>query len=276
MSDLKKVVFDFYKKNSRSNLPWRPPTLNIRKDGSIDPYKVLVSEIMLQQTQVDRVISKFNSWMKRFPNVESLSKASLSEVLEEWQGLGYNRRGLNLHKTAQVVVDEHKGKIPRDREELKRLPGIGDYTSGAVMAFAFNKPVVFIETNIRSVFLHEFFKDHGMVHDSELFPLIEKTLDADNPRDWYYALMDYGSYIKKEFGNPNKKSRHYTKQSRFEGSNREIRSKILKYILKNGSVSEHVLLRDITSEKWDVQKNLEKMMEEGLIKKEKNLYTVAH
>ena len=268
------TIKKYYRDNKRSSLPWRPPQLRERKDGSIDPYKVLVSEIMLQQTQVDRVVPKFNTWMKEFPNTKKLSGASLSEVLRLWQGLGYNRRGLNLKKTAEVLVKEYKGKLPRDRKSLKALPGIGDYTSGAVLAFAWNEPVVFIETNIRSVYLHHFFQGHGEIHDDELFPLIEETLDKKNPRDWYYALMDYGVYIKKTFGNPNKKSRHYTKQSSFKGSNREIRSYILKYVLENQPVSKTRILKQITSEKWDVESNLLALEQEGFIKEKNERYSV--
>jgi A/G-specific adenine glycosylase len=279
------IVTAFYCQSSRSYLPWRPPALKTDNDNSLNTYHVLVSEIMLQQTQVDRVIPKFNAWMKQFPTVETLSRAPFTKVLLAWQGLGYNRRALSLHKLAQIVTKDYQGVIPKDRERLKKLPGIGDYTSGAIIAFAWNEPVVFIETNIRSVFIHHFFQGNGEIHDSELLPLIEKTLPTTSSgmpdidpksmyRDWYYALMDYGSHLKRIHGNPNKKSKHYTKQSKFEGSNRQIRARILKYVLEHTNVTHTNIVDNIVSEKWDVSNNLEALIHEGFIQKKKGTYKI--
>jgi A/G-specific adenine glycosylase len=160
-------VYDHYHRNGRK-LPWR----NTR-----DPYKILLSELMLQQTQVKRVIEKYGQFLLRFPAIESVARAPLRAVLEQWQGLGYNRRALAFKNLAVICVDHHEGKVPRAIEALKALPGVGDATAGAVCAFAFNRPAVFVETNIRSVFIHHFFPEGGDVKDSQILPLVAQTLD---------------------------------------------------------------------------------------------------
>lgn len=227
----------FYRKSGRANLPWRKTK---------DPYKILVSELMLQQTQVSRVIPKYESFLKKFPNVKTLAKASLSDVLKEWQGLGYNRRAKFLHQTAKIITGDYKGKFPKDVEKIEALPGIGHYTARAILTFAFNNPEVFIETNIRTVFTHRYFKQGstllGQVSDKEIFPLIERDLKKSKmePRDFYAALMDYGSHLKANGIRINNKSKHYVKQSKFEGSTRQKRSALLRDALKKG-VSEKKL-----------------------------------
>lgn len=184
---------------------------------------------MLQQTQVPRVVTKWTSWITRFPTVTDTARASVKDILDEWKGLGYNRRGLALHSLCNVITDDYNEEFPKDYNELITLPGIGPYTANAIRAFAWNEPVVLIETNVRSVFIHHFFHDSTTVHDKEILPIIEETLDLKNPRDWYYALMDYGSWLKKT-QNPSRKSAHFAKQSSFKGSNREQRSFILDLI----------------------------------------------
>jgi len=246
-------------------MPWR---------SIANPYKVLVSETMLQQTQVSRVIEKYKTFLKKFPTVQSLAQAKLSDVLIEWQGLGYNRRAKNLWLTAQIVTKEYRGKFPKDRDALLSLPGIGQSTAGALMAFAFQKPTVFIETNIRAVYIHFFFKDHGNIHDKELLPLIEKTVDAENPREWYYALMDYGVHLKATMKDPVHKSTHYKKQSAFKGSHREKRSLILKYILKNKSATVAKLSEHMKLPKTDIVAIAEELLSEGMIEKKRSTYTV--
>lgn len=217
-----KIVLDYYKEKGRHDLPWRK---------THDPYKILVSEIMLQQTQVDRVIPKYNIFIKKFPSIRVLAQASRAEILTLWSGLGYNRRALYLKSCAESIVTKHNGVFPKNRRELESLPGIGPYTAVAILVFAYNISDVCIETNIRTVFLHHFFrKNTTIIHDSEIFPLIKKTLDHDNPRDWYYALMDYGVYLKQKMGNLNKKSFSYAKQKDFKTSDRFIRGKILKLL----------------------------------------------
>ena len=211
----RREVWEFYRAHGR-RLPWRETS---------DPYAVLVSELMLQQTQVSRVFPKFEAWMARFPDVRSLAEASLSEVLAFWNGLGYNRRAVYLQKAACEVCDRFGGNFPRSEEELRSLPGVGAYTAGAVSAFAFGTPSVFIETNIRTVFIHRFFSDiQEKIDDSQILPLVRQTLDRENPREWYYALMDFGAELKRTVPNPGRKSKHYAKQSKFEGSFRQALS----------------------------------------------------
>lgn len=265
----KQTIWDYYKKNKRS-FPWRETK---------DPYKILVSEIMLQQTQTDRVVKKYEEWLKHFPTTQALAKASLQKVLQHWQGLGYNRRALNLKRAAEVIVTQHKNKFPNTYTEILDLPGIGPYTAGAIMAFAFNKAVPIIETNIRTVYIYFFFKYHGNIHDQELLKLIEETLDYKNPRDWYHALMDYGVMLKKTVGNLNKKSKHYTRQTQFKGSNREIRSNIVKIITvspaSSKDVKEKLKKSNIKPNPELFNKILQDLEKEGFIVKSKNRYTIA-
>ncbi len=198
--------------------PWR----NTR-----DPYHILVSEIMLQQTQADRVVPFFERFIKLFPTVASLAKAKPRTLLRAWQGLGYNRRALYLKRAAEAIRTEFSSIVPRTVHELESLPGVGKYTAAAVMAFAYSAPVAFIETNIRSVYLHFFFKNKRSVSDRAILSLVEQTLDRKNPGVWYQALMDYGALLKKESGNPNQRSKHYVKQGVFKGSRRHVRGRII-------------------------------------------------
>lgn len=220
----------FYKKSGRSHLPWRKTR---------DPYKILVSELMLQQTQVSRVIPKYESFLRRFPTFSALAKAPLLDVLKEWQGLGYNRRAKFLHQTAKIITLEYKGKFPKEVSEIEKLPGIGHYTARAVSTFAFNKPEVFIETNIRTVFTHFYYRGQSSVKvdDKEILLLIEKNFKKSKmePRDFYAALMDYGSHLKASGVRINNRSKHYVKQSKFEGSTRQKRAALLRDALKAGA-----------------------------------------
>jgi len=221
----RELVWDYYHDNERS-MPWRDePT----------PYYVCVSEIMLQQTQVSRVIPKFNLFIDQFPTVHDLADASLSDVLIAWQGLGYNRRAKFLHQAAQMVENEYGGEFPNNESELVKLAGIGPNTAGAILAYAFEEPSVFIETNIRSVYFHHFFENAEMVNDAELREVVAATLDYEQPREWYWALMDYGSYLKSQNHGQIKKSRHYVKQSAFIGSNRQIRGVIIRALAQKPS-----------------------------------------
>lgn len=228
---------------------------------------------MLQQTQVDRVVGFFDAWMKSFPTVQKLASASQIDVLKQWKGLGYNSRAIRMKQAAQFVVDHYKGKFPTDYTELQTLPGIGPYTAGAISAFANNQPIAIIETNIRRVFIHHFFADHTDVTDEDILELVEKTLDNKNPREWYWALMDYGSFLGRTLNlkgkkyNPNVQSKHYTKQSKFEGSDREIRSNILRLLLENNnSVSKTKLLKEIhrfSKDEQRIEKIMSQMKQEG-------------
>lgn len=261
-----RTVWDYYSKQGRHDLPWRK---------THSPYRILVSEVMLQQTQVERVIPKYREFLKQFPTLSSLAESSLSEVLLLWQGLGYNRRAKMLHENAKTAVKIFRGHLPHSSEKLVTLPGIGPYTAGAIMAFAYSEPVPFIETNIRSAYIHHFFTDKNDVSDSEIFRLIEKTLDRKNPREWYYALMDYGASIKKKFGNPNSRSKHYARQSRFKGSDREIRGALLRLLLK-GPKTRTALLRELPFEDVRVDMLTEKLLKEGLIYKTQGRYMLPH
>ena len=247
-------------------LPWRETT---------DPYRIMVSEIMLQQTQVDRVTAKFRAFIDRFPNVSALAEADFSEVLTVWQGLGYNRRALALKRAAEAIVDRFGGSVPATRKELESLPGIGPYTAGAIMAFAFDLPEIFIETNIRSVYIHHFFGDRTGINDRELLPLIGMTLDHRRPRDWYNALMDYGAVLKREQGNPSRRSSHHARQSPFAGSNRQLRSALLKAILAAPGLSAEDLIDRATGDAGSIARNLVLMENEGLIVKRAGRYFVA-
>ena len=253
-----KKVWDFYELNKRDSLPWRKTK---------DPYKILVSEMMLQQTQVDRVVPKYQAFLKRFPNAKSLAEAPLSDVLALWSGLGYNRRALFLKRASETVLSEWKGKFPKDAESLQSLPGVGPYTAKAVATFAYSQTYTFIETNIRSVFIHEFFPDAHDVSDAELFPIIEQSVDVENPREWYYALMDYGSFLKKTGANPSRKSKHHSVQSAFSGSLREIRGGILKKFNESEkkSFTKDELLVSYGGDAGRFEKAFSDMVKEGFL-----------
>jgi A/G-specific adenine glycosylase len=186
---------------------------------------------MLQQTQVTRVLERYPRWLMRFPSFEILALARQSDVLEEWQGMGYNRRALWLQKIAVSVVNDYDGVLPASPSQLQKLTGIGPNTAGSIAAFAFNSPVTFIETNIRRVFINAFFSDEMSVEDKQLLPIISACVSLDEPREWYYALMDYGSYLVKQMPNPNRRSKQYTIQSVFEGSLRQLRGEVLRRLL---------------------------------------------
>lgn len=251
----KKLIYDYYRKSGRHNLPWRK---------THDPYNILVSEIMLQQTQVPRVMKKYEEFLHTFPTTTALAKAPVAEVLKTWQGLGYNRRALNLKRACEIIVKDFKGVFPKTSEGLESLPGIGQSTRGAIMAFAFGIPTTFIETNIRAIYIHHFFPRKKKVSDKELLPIIEKTLDRKNPRDWYYALMDYGVHLKQTLPNPSRKSAHHAKQSTFKGSNREVRSRILKYVLAQPRTAKEIIAH-IGPTQHGVEKNIQNLISEGFL-----------
>ena len=216
---------------------------------------------MLQQTQVDRVIPFYRNFLKRFPTAQSLAKAPLADVLRAWQGLGYNRRAKMLHEAAKAITSLYHGRFPRAYDELRTLPGVGDYTAKAVRVFAFNEPEILIETNVRTVFIHHFFPRKKQVSDKELISYMIHSLDKKNPREWYSALMDYGTYIKSTMPNPSRRSKHHTKQKPFKGSDREIRGAILRESLKVGRLN----LAPLPFDKARVREQLAKLKAEGLI-----------
>ena len=230
---------------------------------------------MLQQTQVERVQEKYRAFIAAFPDLSSLSRAPLKDVLSIWQGLGYNRRAIALQRTAQEVIEQNKGVFPSSVDELMQFPGIGRATASAIAAFAFNRPVVFLETNIRRVFIHFFFQEKEDVRDVELLPLVEEALDLSNPREWYYALMDYGSMLKKEVTNPNRKSAHYQRQAPFEGSQRQLRGLLLRNLLQSSGFTESALMKMIDKDPAKIREALKELEEEGFIRKKKNTYSIA-
>lgn len=231
-----------------------------------NPYHVIVSEIMLQQTQTSRVVDKFSQFIKAFPTFEALACASQREVLFLWSGLGYNRRGIALHKIAQKVVTEFEGILPQDPQVLETFPGIGPYTAGAICAFAFNKPMVFIETNIRAVYIQTFFSStEEKISDKELLPLIQQTLDRAQPRLWYYALMDYGVVVKRECANPSRKSKTHSVQSKFEGSERQIRGGIIRALTEYPVLTYRELVEVLGRDPIRVERNLQKLCEEKMV-----------
>lgn len=204
------------------DLPWR----NID-----DPYGVLVSEVMLQQTQVARVLRYWERWMALFPTVDALAAADVATVLEQWQGLGYNRRALALKRACEQCSEQREGALPKSFQELVELPGIGPATAAGILAFAYQQPADYVETNVRSVFLHELFPDADGVSDKELAPYVHDACDEADPRGWYYALLDYGAHLKSQGQNPSRRSRHYARQSAFAGSHRQKRSFLLREVL---------------------------------------------
>ena len=209
------------------DLPWR---------RTRDPYLIWVSEVMLQQTQVSRVDGRWQRWCERFPTADALAAASTADVLEEWQGMGYNRRALALWRAAREV-SARGGAMPHGREELLALPGIGPATAAGIRAFAYDLPGVYLETNVRSVFIHEFFPDDEHVSDGRIVPLVEATCPRDDsdpeddPRTWYYALLDCGAHLKRTVPNPSRRSAAHARQSRFEGSHRQKRAEVVRLLL---------------------------------------------
>lgn len=258
------MILAYYRANSRP-MPWRETR---------DPYAILISEVMLQQTQVARVMVKYTEFLTAFPGLKELAAAPLPDVLRIWQGLGYNRRALALKRCAEVVVEQHEGRFPATVSELELLPGIGPYTARAVAAFAFDVAEPLIETNVRTVFLHWFFHDHEMVSDARILPLVEATLDRDNPREWYYAVMDYGVMLKQKYPNPGRRSRHHVRQSRFEGSNRQLRSRLLREIMAEPGIVLMDMVTRLTADQDAVERNLEAMQREGLLEKRGSGYCV--
>lgn len=209
------------------DLPWR---------STRDPYAVWVSEVMLQQTQVSRVDGRWQRWLERFPDAWALADAPLADVLSEWQGMGYNSRAKRLQVCAQQVCGKHGGTLPSDYQLLVSLPGIGPATAAGIRAFAFDQPGVYLETNVRTVLIHELFPEREQVDDKELVPLLEELCPAAScgVRDWYYALLDYGAHLKKTLPNPGRRSKQHARQSKFEGSHRQKRAFVLRCVLDGG------------------------------------------
>lgn len=252
------IVREYYQAYGRHDLPWRLA----EPDHTFDPYKIMVSELMLQQTQVQRVMPKYQAFLATFPTIVSLAEAPLGQVLRAWNGLGYNRRAKFLHQAAQRIRQDYHGKVPDVIYTLQTLPGIGPNTASAILAYAFNQPTVFVETNIRTVFIHHFFHDQTAVADKAILQLVAENLDHRHPREWYWALMDYGSYLKQTVGNLNRQGRQYAKQSQFEGSRRQIRGRIIR-LLGTKRYSEQELGQAIPDKR--LGEVINELLTEGLI-----------
>lgn len=262
-TDFQELVWEKARELYR-DMPWRRDTR---------PYYVLVSEIMLQQTQVDRVIPKFEAFIEAFPDVETLAAAPLSEVLRLWSGLGYNRRAKFLHEAAKRVVTEFGGIFPETAEQLVSLPGVGVNTAGAILAYSFNQPVIYIETNVRTVYFHHYFHDDTTVTDKQLREIAAETVDQEHPREWYWGIMDYGSYLKRQGVGRNDKSHHYKKQSALKGSVREVRGAILKVLAVRDKTEESLRQETFDDERFEGA--LEGLIRDGLVVKKSDRFHLA-
>jgi len=264
-----KFILNWYKTNRRE-LPWR---------NTFDPYKILVSEIMLQQTQISRVLPKYKEFLKAFPTLSILARARDKRLLKVWQGLGYWRRAKYLKETAKIVVK--KNTIFSKPEYLEKLPGIGHYTARAIACFAFQNTEAFLDTNIRRVYLHFFFPKRQNVADSEILPIAQKAVWQKNSREWHYALFDYGAMVLKD-KKINKQSKHYRKQSKFEGSFRSFRTKVVKFLLlqpKNKATQktiESFLRKELARQKsrHAVSEIVGSLLKDNLIKKSSTSYSL--
>ena len=265
ITDFKNKIYEQYYSHGRT-FPWR---------DAPNPYHVFISEVMLQQTQTSRVVPKFEQFIVAFPSFEALAAAPFPEVLLYWKGLGYNRRALSLQKSAQKIVTEFGGALPTCTKILESFPGIGPATAASIVAFAFNKPTVFIETNIRTVFIYEFFRGQALVKDSEILPLVEKTLDIQEPRMWYYALTDYGVMLKKELGSNNARSAHYVKQSKFIGSVRQIRGQILEFLLHTAQAQSCTIAKALQKDAVQIEALCMLLCKEGLVEQIGMFFSIA-
>lgn len=255
------LVWKYYRAHGRHNLPWRKTK---------NPYRILVSEVMLQQTQVPRVVEKYKEFLKKFPTVRALAGASLADVLRVWNGLGYNRRGKYLHDAALMIVSEHGGVFPREYPGLRSIPGVGQYTANAVRVFAYNEPEVLIETNVRTAIIYHFLREKKNIQDSEIEKLAAQAAVGQDPREWHSALFDYGAHLKLTGIRTNGQSGHYTKQSKFEGSLRQIRGAILRELHTAPSA-----LKKLPFERKRVTDALAALARDGLIRKQKGKWRIA-
>lgn len=265
------TILGWYAKNKR-DLPWR---------NTSDPYKILVSEIMLQQTQIARVILKYYEFLREFPDVQTLAKAKDRKLLKVWAGLGYWRRAKFLKEIARQITKEYNGKFPENPVILDAFPGIGEYTARALACFAFGHPDVFLDTNIRRVYLHFFFQGRKDVQDWEILEVAQKALPKKNPREWHYALFDYGALVLKD-KTINRRSRAYHKQGKFEGSFRSFRTKAMRFLLDRprqkvqDSILRTFLEKELTKEDapFSADAIISALLKDSLIKKSGKSYFI--
>lgn len=261
VADFQKKLMGYYKEHARS-LPWRESA----EDDTHDGYKVLVSEIMLQQTQASRVMPKYSRFITAFPTLDSLASAKLSDVMSQWNGLGYNRRAKYLLEAARSLQTVGQ---PWSLADLVAQKGIGENTAKAVLVYTYNQPEFFIETNVRTVYIHHFFSGEEKVGDDAIAVLLEQTVDRQDPRVFYWALMDYGSHIKRTFGNASRRSSTHTNQLKFQGSKRQVRGQVIKYLVE-GEYSAKELTNLIRDSRLDLV--LQELVREGLIHQKKGLF----
>ncbi len=267
-NDVLSHVLLHYKNNQRT-LPWRETD---------NPYHILISEYMLQQTQADRVVPKYISFLKKFPKVTALASSTRKEVLTLWSGLGYNRRATALHDAAKILVAEHDSVVPENKETLLTLPGVGEYTAGAVLAFAYNRPVIIIETNIRTVLLHHCIQKKKEVADKTISVFVKRLLQNAlerkvSPRIFYSAMMDYGAHLKSQGVRTNARSKHYTKQSKFDGSIRQARGALLRLFISTEKGISKKQLQTVQVER--INEGLTGLLTEGVIEKRGKYYYLA-
>lgn len=266
-AQFRREVWAHYRTHGRHDLPWRKTK---------NPYRILVSEVMLQQTQVSRVIEKYREFLKEFPTVSALAEAPLSRVLASWRGLGYNRRAKFLHDAAKAVISDSGGRLPKTAPELRALPGVGPYTASAVAVFAYNQPEILIETNIRTVFLHHFHTSvlqNNKISDADILSLAKKGAVGQDPREWHWALMDYGAHLKASGVRLNARSAHYTKQSKFEGSLRQVRGAVIR-ALHVGPQSAAALSKELAYPLERIEEALAALAQDELISKQRTRWSI--
>ncbi len=243
----------------KRDLPWR---------HTFDPYKILVSEIMLQQTQVSRVVEKYYEFLRIFPDIYSLAHASTADVIRVWKGLGYNRRALYLKRAAEVLVRKYNGNFPQSANDLQEIPGIGKYTAGAILVFAFRKNIGVVDTNIRKI-ITGFFYDGIQQKESVIEQKASELVPIGKSWEWHQALMDYGAL---EFSKQKEKVavgiRKGTAYVPFRDTNRFLRGRILD-LIREKSIRETKLLTLIykthRKDKQIIRTVISDLVREGLL-----------
>jgi A/G-specific adenine glycosylase len=257
----RKKILGFYRPHGRHDLPFRKTK---------NPYHIVVAEIMLQQTQVDRVVPKYLAWIREFPDWKALAHASRQSILKSWSGLGYNRRAIYLQRMAQTIIKKHKGKLPKNPEDLLELPGVGPYTSKSILIFAFNAPLATIDTNIRRTLIHEL-KLHPKIPLNKLGQIAEQLVPKNASRDWHNALMDYATLRLPK--TPHIKP--LSKQTRFKGSIRQIRGEVIRRLTTHKHISMTIVARDMKRPITDVKKAAASLHREHLINQRGLILTLS-
>lgn len=263
MQDFQQFIFHWWKENRR-DLPWRKTR---------NPYHILVSEVMLQQTQVARVLPKYKEFLQAFPTVPDLAAASPASVLRMWKGMGYNRRALYLQKTAQAIVSDHKGKFPQDEKKLLALPGIGKYTARAILVFGFKKDVSMVDTNVRQIITHFFYS--GIPQKEKIIDeTAERLVPIGKSWEWHQALMDFGALELKNLKPRSPVSPISPRKSSvpFRQTNRFFRGRVMD-MLRVGDMKELVLITEFAKlydkDESFIQEILAGLVKDGLIARSK-------